>query len=165
MSPLQSLPSLSPIRRRSEPVFVQAGLLSAFNLKRAAYFLMVPMSALGICAYLGHGVLGLALMTVTSWPFPPRCHVERGGLRFSWLLVNERVPWSEIVAVELRDDQRRSVVGKRPRLLVIERSTKSRITLSGRAEVLERLAGELTPRFKPQGIPRSPAPTRLDAPR
>jgi hypothetical protein len=132
----------------SYPVFMDAGLLSPFNLKRGAYFLLVPLPVLAICMHLGHGVLGLALMAVAFWPLPFRCHVEPAGIRVSWLVVQERVPWSDIVGIEHEEDRRRGVVGRRSQVLCIERRDKPRITLRGRAAVLSRLAAELTQRAR-----------------
>jgi len=96
--------------------------------------------------YLGQGVLGLALMTLAFWPFPFRCSVERVGVRASWLFVNGRVRWEEMLAVELAQERRRGVIGSRAQVLFIERRDKPRVTLRGRADVLSRLAARIAQR-------------------
>ena len=128
---------------QSYPVFMDAGLLSAFNLKRGLFYLAVPLPILGICMFLGQGLLGLALAPVAFWPFPFRCRVGPLGLRVSWLMASEHVPWKDILAVKLEEDQRRWVIGRRPRILVIERRDKPRVTLRGRPNVLSSLAAEI----------------------
>jgi hypothetical protein len=146
MSPSPVLSGPLEAAPQSHPVFVDAGLLSPFNLKRAAYFLLVPLPLLGLCVHFGQGVLGLALLVAGAWPFRPRCRVEAAGLRISWLVVRERVAWDEIVEVELGEDGRPGIVGKRPHLLTIKRRGKPPLVLRGRADVLERLTAELARR-------------------
>lgn len=128
---------------RSYPVFMDAGLLSAFNLKRALFYLTVPLPLLAVCMFLGQGLLGLALAPVAFWPFPFRCRVEHEGIRVSWLVASEHVPWSDIVAIKRGVDQRRWLIGQRPLVLVIERRDKPRVTLRGRPNVLSLLAAQM----------------------
>jgi len=128
---------------RSYAVFMDARLASAFDLKRAAFFLLVPLPLLALCMHFGHGVLGLVLLPFAFWPFPYRCHVERDGLRIAWLFVNENVPWEEILSIELGEDPRRGIVGRRRQVLSLQRRSKPRLTLRGRDEVLRRLAAEV----------------------
>ncbi len=146
MSPSPSVSEPAAADSQSYPVHVDAGLLSPFSLKRAGYFLLVPLPLLGLCMHLGQGVLGLALMVVSSWPFRPRCQVEPGGIRISWLFLKEVVPWEEIAEVELADDRRRGVIGRRTPVLTIERRGKPRITLRARDHVLARLTADLARR-------------------
>lgn len=144
MSPAPTLsPSVETSARRYR-VAVSAGLLSRFTLKRAAFYLLVPLPALALCLHFGQGVLGLALLVVGFWPFPSRCSVEHDGLRVAWLFVEEWARWDEIAAIELGEDRRRGVVGTRGLVLAVERRDKAPLVLRGRAEVLERLAGDLT---------------------
>ena len=128
---------------RSYPVFMDAGLLSAFNLKRGLFYLAVPLPILAVCMFLGQGLLGLALATVAFWPFRFRCRVEPQGIRVSWLVASEHVPWKDIVAVKLEADRRRWIVGKRPRILVIERRGKPRVALRGDPNILSSLAADM----------------------
>jgi hypothetical protein len=122
---------------------MDAGLLSSFNLKRGLFYLAVPLPILAVCMFLGQGLLGLALATIAFWPFRFRCRVEPRGIRVSWLVASEHVPWKDVVAVKLEEDQRRWVIGRRPRILVIERRDKPRVTLRGRPHVLSLLAAEM----------------------
>jgi hypothetical protein len=120
-------------------------LSSPFARKRALFFL-VPISVLAVCLYVGHGVLGFVLMCVGFWPFPFRCRVDEDGVRVSWLLVSERLSWDEIRAVELGEDRRWGVIGKRGSVLTIERWSGARVVLRGRAEVLSEIVGEMAGR-------------------
>jgi hypothetical protein len=125
-------------------VFMDAGLLSPFNRKRGLFFLLVPLPALALCLALGQGVLGLALMALGFWPFPFRASVERDGISVAWLHVSERIRWDEILAVELAEDRRRTVIGKRALALFVERRDKPPVTLRGRATALSDLAAAIS---------------------
>jgi len=128
---------------RGYPIFMDAGLFSAFNLKRGLYYLLVPLPVLAISACLGQGLPGLALAVIAFWPFHFRCYAERQGLRITWLIVNERVRWEEIIAIKLEADRRRWVIGRRALVLVVERRSRPRMVLRGRPEVLSRLAADM----------------------
>ena len=132
---------------QSYPVFMDIALSSSFSLKRALFFLLVPLPALAVCLYFRHGLLGFTLLVLGSWPLPFRCRVERDGVRVSWLVVNERIAWNEIRALELAEDRRWGAIGKRGRVLTIERVAGSRITLRGQAEVLSDVASEIAQRI------------------
>lgn len=129
---------------RSFPVFMDAGLLSPFNLKRGLFFVLFPLAALAVCVTLGQGVLALALMAIGFWPFPFRCRTDRGGLRVSWLVVDEYVRWDEILAAQLVEDRRWGIVARSAPALFIERRNKRRVILRGRTATLSRLAAEIS---------------------
>jgi hypothetical protein len=146
MSPAPSVSTPAESDSPSYAVHLDAGLLSPFNLKRGAYFLLVPLPLLALCVHFGQGVFGLALLAVASWPFRPRCRLEVAGIRIAWLFVEERVPWNEILDVALGEDARRGIVGKRPLVLTIERRGRPRLALRGRAATLVHLNAELARR-------------------
>jgi hypothetical protein len=146
VSPEPSLSTPAATEPQNYPVFMDAGLLSPFNLKRGLFFLLVPLPALGICLHFGHALLGFALMALGVWPFRFRCRVEPEGVTVSWLFIKEHMSWDEIVAVEVGADQRRGVIGKRAQALFLERRDKPRVTLRASADVLSRLAARIAER-------------------
>jgi hypothetical protein len=128
---------------RSYPLFMDAAPWSSFTLKRGLFLLVVPLPLLAVCLHFQRPLLGLFLMVLGFWPFPFRCRVERDGVRISWLVVHERVAWVDIRAVELGEDSRRGVIGRRGTVLTIERVDGSRMVLRGRTEVLRSVASEI----------------------
>lgn len=146
MRPMAIIAPDVPSKSAGYPVYVYTGWFSAFNLKRAAYFLLVPFSALAIAIHQRQAVYGLMTFVLTSWPLRPRCRVEPWGLRIVWLILQDRVRWADIVAVDVAEDARRFVIGKRAPVLTIERRGGPRIILRGRSDIIARLATELAER-------------------
>jgi hypothetical protein len=118
-------------------------LSSSLVWKRALLFLLVPLPLLAVCMHFRQGVLGLLLLPLGFWPFPFRCHLEAGGIRVSWFVMSERLNWDAISRVELAEDRRPGVIGKRGSVLALERQDGSRMSLRGRAEVLAELMTQI----------------------
>ena len=77
------------------------------------------------------------------WPFPFRCRVDDNGVSVSWLVASERWNWDDIRALKLEEDRRWGVMGKRGKVLTIERSSGSLAILRGKPEVLSDLARQI----------------------
>lgn len=133
-------------------VWMDSILLSPFAVTRAFYLLLVPPAILGVSAYLGQGVLGLVLMAVACWPFPFRLQISGEGLQVSWLMITERIRWEDIRSTHLVIDDRNFVVGRRKPVLVLERHRNRSVTLRGEAHALARIAGEISPRLRPNRL-------------
>jgi hypothetical protein len=121
-------------------------LSSALVRKRALYFLLVPLLVLALFIRFHHAVFGLLVFPCTCWPFPFRCRVEDKGVRVRWFVFEERLNWQDICTVELGEDRRRGVIGKRGSVLTIERRSGSRATLRGDGAVLSELARQISDR-------------------
>jgi hypothetical protein len=82
-------------------------------------------------------------------PLPFRCRVDADGLRVSWLLVSQRIPWTSVEATAVEKDARRWVLGARRNVLVVRRAHRRALTLSAKTDVLAALARDVA-HFAPQ---------------
>jgi len=142
MSPWSYL-SRANAQPRSYPVLMEPALSSSLAWKRALCFLAIPLPLLALGLHFRQGVLGLLLMPLGFWPFPFRCRLEADGVCVSWFIVSERLPWEEVMSVELREDRRWGVIGRRGSFLSIERKGGSRMILRGKVPALTYLASEI----------------------
>jgi hypothetical protein len=127
----------------SYSVWMDARLDSPFAVKRLLLMLLAPLPVAGALFFLGQGVLGLAVLAVGLWPLPFHCRANAGGLTISWLLVREQIPWADIDFSTLVEDARPGVVGKRKRVLLIERKPMPPVILRGRPHVLSAISKEI----------------------
>jgi hypothetical protein len=105
--------------------------------------LLVPLPLAVVAGLLGHGLLGGALLVLGLWPLPFRCRVDADGLRVSWLLVSQRIPWASVEATAVEKDARRWVIGTRRNVLVVRRAHRRPLTLSASAAILAELARDV----------------------
>jgi len=130
-------------RAQSYKVSLDFTLSSALVRKRALYFLLLPLPALALFIHFGHAVLGLLVFPCTCWPFPLRCRVEDEGVVLRWFVFKERLNWQDIRSVELGEDSRRGVIGKRGGVLTIQRQRGPRMSLRGDTAALSELAKQI----------------------
>jgi hypothetical protein len=131
---------------KTHPVWMDTILLSPLALKRALYLVSVPPAILGVSMHLGHSVLGLALMALASWPLPFRLRTSSEGVHISWLLLKEKILWTDIRSVKLAIDNRKLVVGKRKPVLVLERHGARPVTLRAPTHVISQIDREISRR-------------------
>jgi hypothetical protein len=137
-------PFPEPEPKKAHPVWMDAILLSPLALKRTLYLLSVPPAILGVSMHLGHGVPGLALMVLASWPFPFRLRTSSECVHISWLFLKERILWKDIRSVGLAIDNRTLVVGNRKAVLVLERHGARPVTLRAATHVLSQIDREIS---------------------
>lgn len=118
--------------------WINVGFSRSFVMKRLLQAI-VALAALGACVAVGQGVLGLVVLSISLWPLPFRLTLDERGLQVSWFVLEEWIPWAQMVRAEIENDSRRWVLGRRPQVLRIYRREGEPVTLWAQPATLERL--------------------------
>lgn len=123
--------------------WINAEFSVPFSLKRLGLVLLSSYAPLLLFMLLHWEVVGVLAMLPGLWPYRFRFSPEREGLRVSWLLLTECIPWAGVEGAELSRDPRRFVPGRDGYFLRVARNDGRTLIIDAPRAELERLLNDV----------------------